>query len=84
MVNAMAAVVLMVLAIMLVLALGAIAVVITGISALRAPRRPAARPNGAAVGAGPAPETVGEYVARLGRTSAPGAQHYGFTPLRPR
>jgi hypothetical protein len=74
----------MVLAIMLVFAVGAIAVVITGINALRGPRTRAARRNGAAVGAEPAPETVGEYVARLGRTRAPGAQHYEFPAVRPR
>jgi hypothetical protein len=75
MVNAMAAVVLMVLAIMLVFTVGAIAAAIIGISALCSLRGPAVRREGLSAGADPAPETVGEYVARLGRGSPPGAQH---------
>jgi hypothetical protein len=51
MVNAMAAVVLMVLAIMLVFTVGAIAAAIIGISALCSLRRPAVQREGLSVGA---------------------------------
>jgi hypothetical protein len=77
MANAMAAVVLMVFAIMLVFTVGAIAAAIIGISALCSLRRPAVRRESLSVGADPAPETVGEYVARLGRGGPPGTQHCG-------